>query len=1484
MAGFRDEFLLTFRKFISAESLLEKLFNRVQSSKDASSTLIRVVSILKTWIREYPSEWWPGCDLITKLDCLIDASNHKEYFAKYLQLSKLVTSNFKDSSSMMGFKGPLNLYRITTQGRVFKETQADILAEQFTYIDRELFDAVPLWELFLWSTSKITQRVVVSPNLARFIDRYQEVTNWVTTTIVSEASPQARAEVISKFIELGKEAKNICNYSLLMAIFESLSRRVVKHMPSTWELVSDDIKKVYTSWIKYCDPEDNYEAMRSLIDSMGKKCPCIPFLDGYIQEMMSIDRQEPDYYSKDSNKPLINFTKLRTMAMIIQGIRLCDSKEFQLKVDNDVLDSIKRLHTISMDSIKAKLIEYGERKDLADEEIEFSEDESRLITMPKKPLDRMLTGSPPPPPPPDDDDNLSDLDNESISFALQTYKHYDSDEESYSVRDTKVEANPSKEDADTMPLSVEEENDLKRTRIVQEMLDTEEKYVNFLEILVCNGLVPLREDKVLSEGDIRVIFSNVESILKFHKIFLEDLKTRVSGWQPDSILSNVFTQYYQYFRLYFEFVNNFEASDALLNRQLRRNARVVKQQEKILQKTGKLDFASLLIMPIQRVPRYALLLKEYQRKLNPGHPEEKIIVETIDNMEKISSHINSSKRDSEQRAKAVQLGEGRIIGYHKEILKPGRDFKDEIDVNIIYNGGVVRTTAIIWSDVIMFCKPKDGKKKLHFLGNIKPVGVQYTLLTTKELKMILKDNMTKELKKDLSSSKIKYIISLEYLDVKFIMSFPTEKQMQKFTSVLDEQKSSIRNLKVCIEPNAPPGVENPSTAVVDNNMFIYGGLMVTGNTSVCLNELYKFNLDDYKWSKVQPEGTLPPGLTEHSIVSYDNTLYLFGGHNLGEFNKDFYKFSVSTNTWHIVESQGDIPTPRSGHSAVVDSNGGKMYIVGGFWFEQVSNPIYYNDIYSYHFESNTWTKEEVPSTFTPRRKHVSELIENKIYTYGGITTSDRYLNDLNIFDLETKSMSVCWGVHGSVPTYRHSLSSASYGHKMIIYGGVSSSFLKDLYLFDTVTQKWTLCWTPFEMELRKNHCSFIYGNGLYIFGGRVMKDNQISPNDVTILNNISTMMWRAIDYASKAQELRKKSSKLMRFSSPGKEGVLYPVISKPDVCINSFDTITNPSTEFTLIEKIGEGPNGEVYKGLHIESSCPVAIKVIPLTNVAGDPKLLIEHIQLLRDFNHSSFIRYHGAVLNDNDIWIVEDLSDNTKSLKEFMNNQQRTLTERLASVICSIVLESLMHLHRLDLNHGALKASNVFIHADGTVKLGGYSIAQYLKPSENPNTSFKDKAPISSEKADVWAIGLLVIEMLENSRSYSLSTGRKYSQEVSDFITLCLNSHVFKRPFPIDMYLHPFSSQSVNPKKRFEVLREITEIIRPRRLMNRFSIMDLAKSSSKESIGTVRGSLKIEEYQKDMEALKLEVETLKKENEELRQKYDSLEERLANLERAAE
>lgn len=189
--------------------------------------------------------------------------------------------------------------------------------------------------------------------------------------------------------------------------------------------------------------------------------------------------------------------------------------------------------------------------------------------------------------------------------------------------------------------------DVRRGQIVAEIRDTEFSYVGYLELLVNDGIMPLRKGNVIPDADIKTIFSNIETITGFHKIFLAEIDDVVKSWTIDqSKIGSVFEKYHQYFKLYVEFVNNFDKSNATLVRLLSKNAKMKEIQNNLIKKSGKLDFNALLIMPIQRVPRYVLLLKDLRSRTAEDHPDFEFLQKAVKSVKDISLRtlcVGSSK-------------------------------------------------------------------------------------------------------------------------------------------------------------------------------------------------------------------------------------------------------------------------------------------------------------------------------------------------------------------------------------------------------------------------------------------------------------------------------------------------------------------------------------------------------------------------------------------------------------------------------------------------------------------------------------------------------------------------------------------------------------------------------------------------------------------------------------------------------------------------
>lgn len=79
-------------------------------------------------------------------------------------------------------------------------------------------------------------------------------------------------------------------------------------------------------------------------------------------------------------------------------------------------------------------------------------------------------------------------------------------------------------------------------------------------------------------------------------------------------------------------------------------------------KSNKLDFVTLLIMPVQRIPRYVLLLNDLRNKTQKTHKDYEPLSRAIAEMEAVASFINSSKKDSDLNNRALALSKA-IQGY-----------------------------------------------------------------------------------------------------------------------------------------------------------------------------------------------------------------------------------------------------------------------------------------------------------------------------------------------------------------------------------------------------------------------------------------------------------------------------------------------------------------------------------------------------------------------------------------------------------------------------------------------------------------------------------------------------------------------------------------------------------------------------------------------------------------------------------------------------
>ncbi|KAL4428782.1 hypothetical protein ABPG74_001296 [Tetrahymena malaccensis] len=271
-------------------------------------------------------------------------------------------------------------------------------------------------------------------------------------------------------------------------------------------------------------------------------------------------------------------------------------------------------------------------------------------------------------------------------------------------------------------------------------------------------------------------------------------------------------------------------------------------------------------------------------------------------------------------------------------------------------------------------------------------------------------------------------------------------------------------------------------------------------------------------------------------------------------------------------------------------------------------------------------------------------------------------------------------------------------------------------------------------------------------------------------------------------------------------------------------TTENPEQIFSLVEILGQGSYGKVFKALNLQNNKYYAVKVVNTGN--GDFDNLKKEISILQDCQSDYIVHYYGSYLYNEQLWIIMEYCD-IGSVNDLMKATQRTLSEVQIACILKGVLLGLKYLHNSKKIHRDIKAGNILINKDGACKLADFGVSAQLFNTMGYIESFIGTPYWMSpevltqnkynKKTDIWSLGITAIEMAEGNPPFSnfqavsamiliikkppqgLSDPTKWSQEFNRFVSRCLTINPDVRPTSEELLLDPFivnNTTRVNPQ----------------------------------------------------------------------------------------
>lgn len=199
----------------------------------------------------------------------------------------------------------------------------------------------------------------------------------------------------------------------------------------------------------------------------------------------------------------------------------------------------------------------------------------------------------------------------------------------------------------------EDELTEKRYNVAHEILDTEQRYVKSLQQCIENHMKTLRNNyTILNKGTVDALFSNIQEVYLHNRRFLKMLEDKMEGWNDQCCLGDLFCTFFVGYTkdVYSTYINNFDSALDLYYKLMDENPdfnAFVMTRKKSL----GLDLSSYLIMPVQRIPRYLLLLGTLLEATHEDHPDRKGLQVAATKARQLTDEINENKRITEERRK-----------------------------------------------------------------------------------------------------------------------------------------------------------------------------------------------------------------------------------------------------------------------------------------------------------------------------------------------------------------------------------------------------------------------------------------------------------------------------------------------------------------------------------------------------------------------------------------------------------------------------------------------------------------------------------------------------------------------------------------------------------------------------------------------------------------------------------------------------------------
>lgn len=324
-----------------------------------------------------------------------------------------------------------------------------------------------------------------------------------------------------------------------------------------------------------------------------------------------------------------------------------------------------------------------------------------------------------------------------------------------------------------------------RKHVMMTLLDTEQSYVESLRTLIQGYMRPLKlpdSGSIVDPLLVDEMFYQIPEILEHHEHFLDQVSECVNQWHDKQTVGHLLIQSFSkedLANMYSAYIDNFlNAKDAVRIAKEAKPAFHKFLEQNMRENKEKQALGDLMIKPVQRIPRYELIVKDLLKHTSEDHPDHAYLLDAQRDIKRLAEKINKGRRsaeEAEREARVIQEIEAHIEGV-ENILNPQRKFlRQEIVMEAKSVGGKKDRSLFLFSDLIICTtlKRKSGSLRRSSMSLYSAASVIDT------------------------SSKYKFLWKLPLEDVEVVKSSAqttNRESLQKTITRLDEDLSTLGQL------------------------------------------------------------------------------------------------------------------------------------------------------------------------------------------------------------------------------------------------------------------------------------------------------------------------------------------------------------------------------------------------------------------------------------------------------------------------------------------------------------------------------------------------------------------------------------------------------------------------------------------------------------------------------------------------------------------